>query len=91
MAKEETFEVKGVVLDARPNEQFLVRVNMNGKEADILATLSGNIRKFRIRITEGDKVTVCMSHYDLRRGRITYRDKEEKVVKDPVVTTSENI
>ena len=77
MAKEETFEVMGVVIDARPNEQFLVKITLSdkegkeSKETDILATLSGNIRKYRIRITEGDTVKVCMSHYDLRRGRIT--------------------
>lgn len=76
MSKEEVFEVKGVVLDVRPNQHFEVLIKLKDQEAKILATLSGTIRKFRIRITKGDKVTVCMSHYDLRRGRITYRDKE---------------
>jgi len=78
MAKEETFEVKGTVLEAKPNEQFIVQVNINNTESKITANLSGNIRKFRIRITPGDRVTVCMTPYDLRRGRIVYRDKEEK-------------
>lgn len=78
MAKEETFEVKGIVLEAKPNEQFIVQISINGVESKIIANLSGNIRKFRIRITPGDKVTVCMTPYDLRRGRIVYRDKEDK-------------
>lgn len=78
MAKEETFDVKGVVLEAKPNEQFVVQISLNNQETKILATLSGSIRRFRIKITPGDTVTVCMTPYDLRRGRITYRVKEEK-------------
>jgi len=75
MAKEETFEIKGVVQEAKPNEQFIVLGTINGQETKILATLSGSIRRFRIKITPGDKVTLCMTPYDLRRGRITYRDR----------------
>lgn len=76
MAKEETFEVKGIVQEAKPSEQFIVKATINGIEKNILATLSGSIRRFRIKITPGDKVTVCMTPYDLNRGRITYRDRE---------------
>lgn len=79
MAKEETFEIKGVVQEAKPNEQFVVLAKINNQETKILATLSGSIRRFRIKITPGDTVTLCMTPYDLRRGRITYRDKEEKI------------
>ncbi len=87
MAKEETFDVKGVVLEAKPNELFSVEVMVNNQPTKILATLSGSIRKFRIRITPGDKVTVCMTPYDLRRGRITFRDKEQH--KEPIVIKPE--
>lgn len=78
MAKEETFEVKGVVQEAKPNGQFIILVTLNNQETKVLATLSGSIRRFRIKITPGDTVTVCMTPYDLRRGRITYRVKEDK-------------
>ncbi len=84
MAKEPTFEVKGVVLEIKPNEQFIVGIKLNNAEHKILANLASNIRKFRIRITKGDKVTVVMTNYDLTKGRITYRDKEQK---DPAAQT----
>jgi len=43
--------------------------------AEVLATIAGKLRRFRIRILEGDRVTVEVSPYDLSRGRITYRHK----------------
>lgn len=81
MAKEETFEIKGVVQEAKPNEQFVVLAKIKDQETKILATLSGSIRRFRIKITPGDKVTLCMSPYDLRRGRIVFRDREQHAPK----------
>jgi translation initiation factor IF-1 len=52
----------------------MFRVNLeNGHE--ILATVAGKMRKFRIRILAGDRVTVEVSPYDLNRGRITFRHK----------------
>lgn len=76
MHKEDsTFEVKGVVLEAKPNENFIVKIELEGREAQIIATISGGIRRNRIRVTAGDKVTVCISKYDLKRGRITFRDR----------------
>ncbi len=60
----------GVVVDMLPNAQFRVRLD-NGHE--LLAYLSGKMRRFRIRIVLGDRVRVELSPYDLARGRISYR------------------
>ncbi len=72
MAKQDVIELEGTVLDTLPNAMFKVELE-NGHE--ILAHVSGKIRKNYIRILPGDKVTVEMSPYDLSRGRITYRYK----------------
>jgi translation initiation factor IF-1 len=60
----------GTVVDALPNTQFKVRLD-NGHE--VLAYVSGKLRRFRIRVLLGDRVRVELSPYDLTRGRITYR------------------
>ena len=74
MAKsQEKIETSGIVLEALPNTQFRVKLE-NGHE--ILAYLSGKMRRYYIRIILGDMVTVEMSPYDLNRGRITYRHKK---------------
>ncbi len=72
MAKEEPIEVTGVVTVALPNAMFKVKTE-SGHE--ILAQLSGKMRKYYIRIVPGDTVTVELSPYDLTKGRITFRDK----------------
>ena len=72
MAKEESIEVQGVVKEALPNAYFKVEME-NGHE--ILAHLSGKMRKFYIRVLPGDQVTVALSPYDLSRGRITFRNR----------------
>ena len=72
MAKDDVIEVEGKVVDTMPNAMFAVELE-NGHQ--ILATVSGKIRKNYIRILAGDRVTVEMSPYDLTRGRITYRFK----------------
>ena len=73
MAKdEEKIEVEGTVVEALPATQFKVRLD-NGHE--VLAYLSGKMRKYYIRILLGDRVRVEMSPYDLTRGRIVYRHK----------------
>jgi len=70
--KQDMIEFEGTVTDVLPSTMF--RVNLeNGHE--ILATVAGKMRKFRIRILAGDKVTVEVSPYDLNRGRITFRHK----------------
>ena len=70
MAKEETIEMTGTVIDPLPNATFRVELE-NGLK--ILAHISGKMRVHFIRILPGDKVTVELSPYDLTRGRITYR------------------
>ena len=70
--KQDAVVVEGIVVDSLPNARFKVRME-NGHE--ILAHISGKMRKHFIRILNGDKVTVELSPYDLTRGRITYRYK----------------
>lgn len=72
MAKKNAIEVMGTVVDAQPNAMFKVKLE-NGFE--VLAHISGRIRMNYIRILPGDRVRVELSPYDLTRGRITWRDK----------------
>jgi translation initiation factor IF-1 len=72
MAKEESVELEGVVSEVLPSTTFRVALD-NGHT--ILATLAGNMRRFRIRVLVGDRVKVEVSPYDLSRGRITFRHK----------------
>ncbi|HBS60681.1 MAG TPA: translation initiation factor IF-1 [Firmicutes bacterium] len=72
MAKDDVIEVEGTVLEALPNAMFQVELE-NGHK--ILAHISGKMRMNFIRILPGDKVTVELTPYDLKRGRITYRFK----------------
>jgi len=71
--KEEKIELEGTVVEALPGTQFRVELD-NGHE--VLAYLSGKMRKYYIRILLGDRVRVEVSPYDLSRGRITYRFKK---------------
>jgi len=74
MAKEEgKIQVEGTITEALPGTQFRVRLD-NGH--DVLAYLSGKMRKYYIRILLGDRVRVEMSPYDLTRGRIVYRQRK---------------
>jgi len=72
MAKKDSIEVLGTVLEALPNAMFKVKLE-NGFE--VLAHISGKMRMNFIRILPGDKVKIELSPYDLTRGRITWRDK----------------
>ncbi len=72
MAKEEAITVEAKVLESLPNAMFRVELE-NGHE--VLAHISGKMRKHFIRILPGDKVLVELSPYDLKRGRIVYRYK----------------
>jgi translation initiation factor IF-1 len=72
MAKEDVLEYEGVVLEILPNAMFKVKLD---NDHQILAHTAGRMRKHRIRILAGDKVTVEMSTYDLTKGRITFRHK----------------
>ncbi len=62
--------MEGEVIDAMPNAMFRVKLE---NDHEIIAHISGKMRKFYIRILPGDRVTVEISPYDLTKGRITYR------------------
>lgn len=68
--KEEAIELRGEVVDVLGNSNFRVQINENHS---VLAKIAGRMRRNRIRILEGDQVTVEVSPYDLTRGRITWR------------------
>jgi len=70
--KEEKIEVEGEITEALPSTMF--RVQIDGGH-NVLATISGKMRKHYIRILPGDRVKVELSPYDLTRGRITYRHR----------------
>jgi len=70
--KKDTIQVEGVIDEALPNTTFRVKLD-NGHE--ILAYISGRMRKNYIRILPGDRVTIELTPYDLTRGRIIYRYK----------------
>lgn len=72
MAKEESLEMSGVVIDTLPNTMFRVQLE-NGHI--VTAHISGKMRKNYIRILTGDNVRVEMTPYDLTKGRIIYREK----------------
>jgi translation initiation factor IF-1 len=71
MSKEELLKIEGIVHEVLPNGMFKVDINGN----IIIAYISGNMRKNRIKILNRDRVEVELSVYDLTKGRITYRYK----------------
>ncbi len=77
--KEEKIDVEGTVIEALPGTQF--RVQLDGGH-EVLAYLSGKMRKYYIRILLGDRVRVELSPYDLTRGRIVYRYKRSFQTED---------
>ena len=70
--KEDMIPVEGTVIESLPNATFKVQI---GDGHEILAHLSGKMRKNFIKVLAGDKVTVELSPYDLTKGRITYRHR----------------
>ena len=72
MSKQDLLEFKGKVTDLLPNAMFRVKLENNH---EVLAHTAGKLRKNRIRVLAGDKVTVEMTPYDLTKGRITYRER----------------
>ena len=72
MAKDELMEFSGTVKELLPNAMFRVLLDNNH---EIIAHTAGKMRKFRIRVLAGDRVTVEMTPYDLSKGRITFRHK----------------
>jgi translation initiation factor IF-1 len=72
MSKEDSIEVTGTVVEKFPAGQFSVQLD---QERIVLAHLAGKLRRNRIRVLAGDRVTLELSPYDLTKGRITYRHK----------------
>ena len=72
MAKDELMEFTGTVKELLPNAMFRVLLD---NDHEIIAHTAGKMRKFRIRVLAGDRVTVEMTPYDSTKGRITFRHK----------------
>ena len=70
--KEEKLTLEGKVIEALPNTTFRVKLE---NDYEVLAYLSGKMRKYYIRVLLGDRVRVELSPYDLTRGRIVYRHR----------------
>lgn len=75
MAKEDTIEMVGIVDEVMPDTRFRVGLE-NGHS--VVAYMSGKMRKHRIRILAGDTVSIELTPYDLGKGRITFRHKDEQ-------------
>ena len=72
MTKEEKISLEGEVMDSLRNAMFRVRLE---NDHEMVAYISGKMRKHYIRIVPGDRVKVALSPYDLNRGRIVYRER----------------
>ena len=72
MSKEDAIEFQGVVSELLPNAMFKVKLD---NDHEVIAHTSGKMRKNRIRVLAGDRVTVEMTPYDLTTGRISFRSK----------------
>jgi translation initiation factor IF-1 len=70
--KEEAIELSGVVVE---EVRGAFRVKLDDMDHVVLCRLAGKMRKFKIRVVPGDRVTVEVSPYDMTRGRITFRDR----------------
>ncbi len=75
MAKEESIELEGTVIEMLPNTTFRVKLD---NDHIVMAHISGRMRKHYIRILTGDRVTVQLTPYDLTKGRIIFRNRETK-------------
>jgi translation initiation factor IF-1 len=77
VAKEETIEMAGIVSEVMPDARYRVGLE-NGH--NIIAYMSGKMRKHHIRILAGDKVNIELTPYDLSKGRITFRHKDDQAL-----------
>jgi translation initiation factor IF-1 len=77
MAKEELLQFDGDVVDVLPDGRFRVRLE-NGH--DVIAYTAGRMKKNRIRTLAGDRVTIEMTPYDLDKGRVIFRYKDQRAV-----------
>lgn len=80
MTKEDVIEVDGIIRERLPDARFRVEL-ANGHET--LAYTAGKMKKHRIRMMVGDRVTVEMTPYDLTKGRISFRHKDERAAAAP--------
>ena len=80
MAKEELMEFEGLVTEILPDARFRVQLD-SGHE--IVAYTAGKMKKHRIKTLAGDRVTVEMSPYDLEKGRLVFRHKDERASSGP--------
>ncbi len=80
MAKEELMQFEGLVLEILPDARYRVRLD-SGHE--IIAYTAGKMKKNRIKTLAGDRVTVEMSPYDLEKGRLVFRHKDERAAAMP--------
>ncbi|MBT8199679.1 MAG: translation initiation factor IF-1 [Acidimicrobiia bacterium] len=70
--KDDVIEIEGTIQETLPNAMFRVKLD---NDHEVLATISGKMRMYYIKILTGDRVRLELSPYDLSRGRITYRYK----------------
>ena len=75
MAKEKPITIDGVITETLPSAMFRVEIEIGGEMHEVLAHVSGKMRMHYIKILPGDSVTLEISPYDLKRGRIIYRQK----------------
>ena len=75
MAKEQAIEVEGIIKETLPNAMFRVEVEIGDNIHEVLAHVSGKMRMHFIKMLPGDIVTLEISPYDIKRGRIVYRKK----------------
>ncbi|TAN46867.1 MAG: translation initiation factor IF-1 [Rhodospirillales bacterium] len=80
MAKEDLIEFDGIVDEVLPDARFRVKLDTGH---DVMAYMSGRMKKNRIRILAGDRVTVEMTPYDLTKARINFRHKDERASASP--------
>ena len=77
--KSGVIEVEGTIIQALPNTTFKVKLDDNAPEdlagQEVLCTLSGKMRLYRIRVMPGDRTKLELTHYAHTRGRITFRYK----------------
>jgi translation initiation factor IF-1 len=75
MAKEKPITIDGVITETLPSAMFRVEIDIGGEMHVVLAHVSGKMRMHYIKILPGDIVTLEISPYNLKRGRIIYRQK----------------
>jgi translation initiation factor IF-1 len=80
MAKEELMEFEGLVTEILPDARYRVQLDVGH---EVIAYTAGKMKKFRIKTLAGDRVTIEMSPYDLEKGRLIFRHKDERASTGP--------